>query len=61
MPHQLFIYSTNHVARGPTRKSAEDIVARGDFDIILRLKITDCGRDWMMGANGQVRRGKCQW
>jgi hypothetical protein len=30
-----------HVARGPVKKSAEDIVARGDFDMMFRMKMAD--------------------
>jgi hypothetical protein len=45
--------STNHVARGAVKISAEDISAREDFDMMLRMNKTDCGVEGS-SAKGQV-------
>jgi hypothetical protein len=48
------------VARGPARKSAEDIVDRGDFEMMLTMKMIDCrkGVEWAARTKGQVLKGQ---
>ena len=48
------------MARGPARKSAEDIVDRGDFEMMLTMKMIDCrkGVEWAARTKGQVLKGQ---
>ncbi len=58
---QLLMESTNHVARGVVKISAEDISAREDFDMMLRMNKTDCGfrvNCEETSVKGQVRKDK---
>ncbi len=58
---QLLMESTNHVTRGAVKISAEDISAREDFDMMLRMNKTDCGlrvKCEETSVKGQVRKDK---
>ena len=48
------------MARGPARKSAEDIVDRGDFEMMFTMKMIDCrkGVEWAARTKGQVLMGQ---
>ena len=48
------------MARGPAKKSAEDIEDRGDFEMMLTMKMIDCrkGVEWAVRTKGQVLKGQ---